>query len=297
VNRGKPVDQRPSGKDENYQPIPESEQDRKTTASPPKDKYEAGERIDEMLAFLYGDIIKEEARKLTLKGQLADCRHLIEMEMFGDAQDAYHAAIVQYLDPRWTSQLLEDINAVLKDVPPTKTNSELNPNLSLTPEQTVAEVKVLLEPLQRHFGINQIYRQGVDSLYKHLIAGERDAAMDQFRATTKRFAKPVWVDHNSMRLVQIMDHTPALSPKPAPQVQEEAKIALPDDLPPILYFTDKMEGRVVERLRILEAGELMTYKKVTHDWGGKFYFLNDEPTKDTEWLRVWSLYQAQQEQN
>jgi len=40
----------------------------------------------------------------------------------------------------------------------------------------------------------------------------------------------------------------------------------------------------------MEDHELMTYKKVKHNWGKTFYFINEEPSTITEWLRIQELY-------
>ena len=224
-----------------------------------------------------------------LKGRLADCRHFVEMELFTEAQEAYHAAIIEHLDPRWTSQLLEEINGILNVTTPTKTDSELNPNLILTKARCKEEVSVLLKPLVNRFGANTVFKRGIDSVYYFIDQGKRDEAMDAFRSTLANYATPVWTDHNSMQFKAIMEHTPTMN------IEQKEEIIIPEgEFPPILYFIDKVEGRSVERLCILEDNELKTYKKVTHNWGGVFYFVNDDHTKDTEWMRVWKLYESQQ---
>ena len=63
---------------------------------------------------------------------------------------------------------------------------------------------------------------------------------------------------------------------------------------PILYSKSVDDGRTTETIRIIEDNELMTYKRVTHNWGGVYSFINNESAKDTEWIRVWKLYQEQE---
>jgi hypothetical protein len=285
-----PQDTRPSGKDENYQ---NQERNASDVADPePLDKYEAGARIDAMLAFLHEEIINTTADRLTLQGKLNNCRHLVEMELFYEAQEAYHATIITFLDPRWTSQLLDQISGILSRVTPSLTASESNADMQLNAEQSIAEMRDLVLPLTRRFEQNSRFTNGLDSLETAMRTGNRDASMDLFRSTLLPFAPSTWVDHNSMRFAGIMNRTPHFS-QPAPS-SESASEGGRSKGGPILYFHESVEGRTVEIIRIMEAHELMTYKRVTHNWGGVFHFINEESTTDTEWLRVYQLYEAQE---
>lgn len=93
-------DDRPKGLDENYQVS--SQANSKVEDPEIIDQFTAGAKIDAMLSFLYSDIIKTDADRLTLKGKLGDARHLLELGLIPEAEEAYHAAIIQFLDPRWT---------------------------------------------------------------------------------------------------------------------------------------------------------------------------------------------------
>lgn len=222
-------DGRKDGMDENHQAA-----SRETAVA--QESYtqgEAAEKIDNMLAFLHENTVSDPARKSQLIGDLKYCRGLIMEGELPQARDEYHATIIQYLDPRWTSQLLGEIEGILEKT------------------EVINKRAASLRTTQNATGSDDYRSDEADGEL------ESESRIKQAKASG-----------------------------------DNEFIAMPTEEQPLLYFKEEVEGRVIERIRLLEDHEMMTYKKVQHNWGKSFYFINEEPTTVTEWLRVWELYQT-----
>ena len=279
---------RPIGLDENFQPITTPRNTEETFASQ-YTSYTAGKKIDQMLAFLVASVYRKQEDQLMLIGKLDYCRHLIEMETYDDARKAYHEAIIQYLDPKWTGALLEDIDVVIERTTPFKTASEVNPTLQLTLDQTMNEVKSLLLPITSFYTGNIPLTQGIDRFFVHLNNLDTTAAFELLHRTLTPFAPQDWIKSRSARIRAIL-----INQQRIPTVAQKQLSAVSEKPKKIAYQRADAEGRVIEELSLLENNKMMTYKKVSHNWGGNYFFTNEEPSKDTEWLRVWKLYQQQE---
>ncbi len=221
-------DDRTNGVDENHQAV-------KRETAFAQESYtqgEAADKIDEMLSFLHENTVRDPARKSQLIGDLKYCRELILDGELEEASNEYHATIIQYLDPRWTSQLLGNIGNVF--------------------DNTVVT-----------------FRPGKDNTV-NAMNSDMNSGSKGANAEGKMDAADM---SNTAQAKGGSDY-----------------IALPTEADPILYFKEEMEGRVIERIRLMEDHELMTYKKVKHNWGKTFYFINEEPSTITEWLRIQELY-------
>lgn len=94
--------------------------------------------------------------------------------------------------------------------------SETNPSKTLTKEEALDETTMILEPLIARFGKNQVFKQGLVSIVDGFEKGDRDAIMFHFKKTCSEFAPPSWMDHNTLRLNDILSRTPELkSSKPS----------------------------------------------------------------------------------
>ena len=278
-------DSRPSGLDENYQAI--SNYDTKRTAELNSiDEYEAGKKIDAALSFIYLSILTQQDQKLTLQGKLNHCRHLIELEEYESAKKEYHSTIIAYLDPRWTSQLLGEIDEIISAIEPSQTFSELHPNEVLTAERAIGEIQTIIKPIQDYYSGNAILNSGLRSIHSMIRKGEHDMALSEMKKTFSDFAPSSWLNASVIRTERILDRIG--------DFQENSYEGEKIPSAPILYSKSVDDGRTTETIRIIEDNELMTYKRVTHNWGGVYSFINNESAKDTEWIRVWKLYQEQE---
>lgn len=282
------VASRPAGLDENYQPITAHRNNSENFANQ-YSGYTAGKKIDEMLEFLVASVYRKKEDQLMLVGKLNYCRHLIDMETYDDARKAYHEAIIQYLDPKWTGALLEDIDVVIERTAPFKTASEMNPGLELSLEQTMNEVRSLLMPVTSFYDGNAPLTQGIERFFVHLNQLDTAAAFELLRRTLTPFATEEWIKSRSARIRAIL-----VKHKAVPQIAETHLAEQPEKPKSIAYKRADAEGRIIEELSLQENNKMMTYKKVSHNWGGNYFFTNEEPSKDTEWLRVWKLYQQQE---
>ena len=116
--------------------------------------------------------------------------------------------------------------------------------------------------------------------------GEHDKALQEMNKTFSDFAPSSWLTANINRTERILSRIDDFQNSS----YEEGKIPST----PIFYSKSVEDGRTTETIRIIEDSELMTYKRVTHNWGGVYSFINNESAKDTEWIRVWKLYQEQE---
>lgn len=278
-------DTRPAGLDENYQPISGSMPIQKSKTKS-IDKYEAGKKIDQALSFLYLSILKQQDQKLTLQGKLNYCRHLIELEEYELAKKEYHTTIISYLDPRWTSQLLEEIDGIIRLIEPSHTFSELHPTTVLTAERAISEIQVILKPVEDYYAGNAILNKGVKSMNTFIRKGEHEKALTELKVTLSDFTSNSWANNAVFRTEKILNKIEGFKKDSYDQKLSSGA--------PILYSKSTSEGRMTETIRIIEDNELMTYKRVTHNWGGIYNFINDESAKDTEWVWVWKLYQEQE---
>ena len=212
------------------------------------------------------------------------------MEEYEAARKAYHTAILAHLYPKWTGSLLEDINKVIARTEPFTTPSEANPGMSLSQAQALAEVRSLLIPVMDYYEGNIPLEDGIRRFMERLAEGDLNGSFELLERTLEPFATNDWIEGRSERMRMILNR--AQPEKPNETVAPMAELAIKAE--DIRYSKEEMEGRTVERLQLEEAHENMTYKKVKHRWGGVYYFINDEPTKDTEWLRVWRSYQNQE---
>jgi hypothetical protein len=283
-------DQRPEGLDENYQPIRSTERQGQQLASSYSPQT-AGNKIDEMMQFLIDAVYRDKGAQLTLMGDLKYCRHLVEMEEYEVARTEYHETILAHLDPKWTGSLLEDINEVIARTKPFTTPSEQHPEMQLSQAQALAEIRSLLIPVMDYYEGNLPLEGGVRRFMERLQQGKLEGSFELLERTLQPFASSDWIEGRSERMRMILSRTQ--TPEPSVAAVTELAVA-PTEPRDIRYNKEEMEGRTVEYLQLKEAHEHMTYKKVKHRWGGVYYFINDEPTKDTEWLRVWRSYQNQE---
>lgn len=238
------------------------------------------------MSFIYIGILKQQDQKLMLQGKLSHCRLLVELEEYESAKKEYHSTIIEYLDPRWTSQLLEEIDGIISNIEPSYTNSELHPKEILTAERAIKEIADIIQPIERYCQGNAILSDGVRSMHSLIRKGEHDQALIEMKTTLTDFAPESWIEKNVMRTEKILHKIEGF--KKDSYDEKISKGA------PILYSKSTLDGRTNETIRIIEDNELMTYKWVTHNWGGIFNFINDESAKDTEWIRVWKLYKEQE---
>ncbi|MEX2597902.1 MAG: hypothetical protein WEC59_13335 [Salibacteraceae bacterium] len=281
ANRSFSNGSRPAGLDENYQP----ENTKRNSSFELQESYTphgAANKIDQMLSFLMSSVYKRRDEQLTLEGKLNDCRQLVIMESFDAAKSAYHSTIIAYLDPKWTGQLLEDIYLIIDRTEAVKTPSEINPGVQLNAQDTKDEIALLLQPMTEYYRDNQQMKSHLKAFWEQIDQGNKKEALKLISENFDLFANRQWIDNRLKRIEAILNRENGTGLSTSPT---EA---------PILYFKENVEGRSIERLRIIEKRELVTYKKVSHTWGGHYYFKNDEPTKDTEWLRVWKLYKEQE---
>lgn len=278
-------DTRPSGLDENYQPIKQASLKGNAIAAS-IDKYEAGKKIDEALSFIYLSILKQQDQKLTLQGKLNHCRLLVELEEYESAKKEYHSTVIEYLDPRWTSQLLEEIDGIISRIEPSYTYSELHPNEVLTAERAINEISGIIQAIEQYYEGNAVLSKGVRSMHTLIRKGEHEQALAEMQTTFTDFAPASWIEKNVSRTERILEKVEGFR-----KDSYDHKITSGN---PIIYSKTEEEGRTTETIRIIEDNELMTYKRVIHNWGGIFNFINDESAKDTEWIRVWKLYKEQE---
>lgn len=276
---------RPAGLDENYQPISD-ESVHISQKAVSIDKYEAGKKIDQALSFIYASILEQKDQQLTLQGKLNYCRHLIELEEYETAKKEYHKTIINYLDPRWTSQLLEEIDAIISTIHPSQTYSEQHPEATLTAERALLEIQEITKPIEKYYAGNAVLSNGVRSMHSLIRKGEHEMALAEMQKTFIDFAPASWVENSVFRTKKILERVEGYRN----QSYEDKMIGTA----PILYSKTNAEGRETETIRIIEDNALVTYKRVTHSWGGVYNFINDESAKDTEWIRVWKLYQDQE---
>lgn len=276
---------RPVGLDENYQPISD-ESVHISHKAVIIDKYEAGKKIDQALSFIYASILEQKDQQLTLQGKLNYCRHLIELEEYETAKKEYHKTIINYLDPRWTSQLLEEIDAIISTIHPSQTYSEQHPEATLTAERALLEIQEITKPIEKYYAGNAVLSNGVRSMHSLIRKGEHEMALAEMQKTFIDFAPASWVENSVFRTKKILERVEGYRN----QSYEDKMIGTA----PILYSKTNAEGRETETIRIIEDNALVTYKRVTHSWGGVYNFINDESAKDTEWIRVWKLYQDQE---
>jgi len=278
-------DTKPIGLDENYHPTKGVSTFNQSTAAL-LDKYEAGKKIDEALSFIYLSMLRQQDQKLTLQGKLNHCRLLVELEEYEKAKKEYHSTIIAYLDPRWTSQLLEEIDGIINRIEPSYTHSEVHPNEVLTAERAIDEIHDIIKPITEYYEGNAVLSKGVGSMQSLIRKGEHEQALAEMRVTFTDFAPETWVDKNILRTKVILEKVENFN---APAMDNKTTRVAPS-----LYSKSEVEGRITETIRIVEDNELMTFKRVTHNWGGVYNFINDESAKDTEWIRVWKLYQEQE---
>ncbi len=276
---------RPAGLDENYQPISD-ESVHISQKAVSIDKYEAGKKIDQALSFIYASILEQKDQQLTLQGKLNFCRHLIELEEYETAKKEYHKTIINYLDPRWTSQLLEEIDAIISTIHPSQTYSEQHPEATLTAERALLEIQEITKPIEKYYAGNALLSNGVRSMHSLIRKGEHEMVLAEMQKTFIDFAPASWVENSVFRTKKILERVEGYRN----QSYEDKMIGTA----PILYSKTIAEGRETETIRIIEDNALVTYKRVTHSWGGVYNFINDESAKDTEWIRVWKLYQDQE---
>jgi hypothetical protein len=231
-------------------------------------------------------MLRQQDQKLTLQGKLNHCRLLVELEEYEKAKKEYHSTIIAYLEPRWTSQLLEEIDGIINRIEPSYTHSEVHPNEVLTAERAIDEIHDIIKPITEYYEGKAVLSKGVGSMQSLIRKGEHEQALAEMRVTFTDFAPETWVDKNILRTKVILEKVENFN---APAMDNKTTRVAPS-----LYSKSEVEGRITETIRIVEDNELMTYKRVTHNWGGVYNFINDESAKDTEWIRVWKLYQEQE---
>ena len=90
--------------------------------------------------------------------------------------------------------------------------------------------------------------------------GEHDKALQEMNKTFSDFAPSSWLTANINRTERILSRIDDFQNSS----YEEEKIPST----PIFYSKSVEDGRTTETIRIIEDSELMTYKRVTHNWGG-----------------------------